>query len=214
MASTTRRPSSSADRHAAVERRIVAAVEKLLTDGTTYTELGVERIAAAGGISRSTFYLYFRDKVDVLQRAIKSLRAGIYDAGERWRPADPAGGLDGLARAYELMIRHYREHAALLSAVNEVAAYEPSVRETWTADQDRFIQHTAELLVEEQEAGRTSRDIDPVRAAAMIVRGGAQITAQHVATSDGVDDELVARELACEHWYGVYRRPAEPTNTH
>jgi hypothetical protein len=106
------------------------------------------------------------------------------------------------------MIKHYREHAAFLAAINEVAAYEPVVREAWLADQDRFIDRTADLLVEEQEAGRTQSTIDAVRAATMIVRSGAQIAALHVATSDAADDAVVARELACEHWYGVYRRPS------
>ena len=75
MASTTRRPSAAADRRAAVENRILSAVEELLKGGTTCTELGVERIAAAGGLSRSTFHLHFRDKVDVLLRVIASVKA-------------------------------------------------------------------------------------------------------------------------------------------
>jgi AcrR family transcriptional regulator len=206
MASTTRRPSAAADRRAAVENRILSAVEELLKGGTTCTELGVERIAAAGGLSRSTFHLYFRDKVDVLLRVIASVKAGVFEAGAVWHPNED--GLDGLARTYESMIKHYREHAALLAAIDEVAAYEPVVREAWLADQDRFIDRTADLLVEEQEAGRTQSTIDAVRAATMIVRSGAQIAALHVATSDAADDAVVARELACEHWYGVYRRPS------
>jgi AcrR family transcriptional regulator len=33
-----------------------------LDAGESYTELGVQRIASAAGIARSTFYLYFKDK--------------------------------------------------------------------------------------------------------------------------------------------------------
>ena len=211
MASTTRRPSTAADRRAALERRILSEIEMLLRGGVSYTELSVEQIAHAAGISRSTFYLYFRDKVDVLLRLSGSLKTESFAIAEAWRPCDPDGGIDGLARTYERILRHYREHAALLSAINEVAAYDPVVREAWTADQDRFIENVVTVLEEEQRAGRTPTDIDPRLAAKVIVQGGAQVIAQQVANSDGGDDALVAAELARGYWYGVYRRPGDRT---
>lgn len=85
------------------------------------------------------------------------------------------------------------------------------VREAWTADQDRFIDNVVTVLEEEQQAGRTPTDIDPRLAAKVIVQGGAQVIAQQVANSGGGDDVLVAAELARGYWYGVYRRPGDPT---
>ncbi|MBA4867047.1 TetR/AcrR family transcriptional regulator [Streptomyces sp. PSKA54] len=211
MASTTRRPSSAADRRAALEKRILSVIEECLRGGVTYTELSVEQIAQAAGISRSTFYLYFRDKVDVLLRLSGSLKTESYAIAATWRPTGPDGGLDGLARTYEFILRHYREHAALLAAINEVAAYDPLVHEAWTADQDRFIDNLVTVLKEEQRAGRTPADIDPELAAKVIVQGGGQVIAQQVSDSDGSDDTVVARELARGYWYGVYRRPGSPT---
>ncbi|MEU2159939.1 TetR/AcrR family transcriptional regulator [Streptomyces chengbuensis] len=210
MASTTRRRSGAADRRAALEKRILAVIEELLRDGVTYTELSVEQIAQAAGISRSTFYLYFRDKVDVLLRLSGSLKSESHAIASAWRPCGPGGGLDGLARTYELIMRHYREHATLLSAINEVAAYDPVVRETWTAEQDRFVEHLVTVLKEEQREGRTPEDVDPRLAATVIVHGGAQVVAQQVSGGDSGDDAAVARELATGYWYGVYRRPGGP----
>ncbi|TXS43279.1 TetR/AcrR family transcriptional regulator [Streptomyces sp. uw30] len=209
MASTTRRRSSAADRRSALEKRILSVIEELLRDGVTYTELSVEQIANAAGISRSTFYLYFRDKVDVLLRLSGSLKTESYAITSSWRPCGPGGGLDGLARTYELILRHYREHAALLSAINEVAAYDPAVRDAWTADQDRFTDNLVTVLKEEQRAGRTPADVDPGLAARIIVQGGGQVIAQQVHGSDE-DDVTVARELAKGYWYGVFRRAPEP----
>ncbi|MFE9098136.1 TetR/AcrR family transcriptional regulator [Streptomyces sp. NPDC007264] len=207
MASTTRRPSSAADRRAALEQRILSALEELLRGGATYTELSVEQIAHAAGISRSTFYLYFRDKVDVLLRVSGSLKARSYEIAEAWRPCGPDGGVEGLARTYELIVRHYREHAALLSAIHEVAAYDPAVREAWAAHQDRFIDNLVTVLKEEQRAGRTSADVVPELAATVIVQGGGEVIARQVSGGDAGDDALVAQELAHGYWHGVYRRP-------
>ncbi|MEU0343291.1 TetR/AcrR family transcriptional regulator [Streptomyces bobili] len=208
MASTTRRRSTATDRRAALEERVLSALEELLRDGLTYTELSVEQIAHAAGISRSTFYLYFRDKVDVLLRVSGSLRSRSYEIAEAWQPCGPDGGADGLARTYEQIMRHYREHAALLSAIHEVAAYDPAVRDAWAAHQDRFVDNLVAVLKEEQRAGRTPADIDPWLAARLIVQGGGEVITRHVVGSDGSDDAVVARELAHGYWHGVYRRPA------
>ena len=211
MASTTRRPSAAADRRAALEKRIESVIDELLCDGVTYTELSVEQIALAAGVSRSTFYLYFRDKVDVLQRLSGSLKMESFALASAWRPDGPDGGPEGLARTYALILRHYREHAALLSAINEVAGYDPVIREAWTVDQDRFIDELITVLEAERQAGRTPTELIPPIAARVIVQGGSQVIAQQVANSDGHDDSLVADELARSHWYGVYRRPADGT---
>ncbi|MGK8465060.1 hypothetical protein [Nocardia cyriacigeorgica] len=45
-----RKPSD--DRRAEFERRVLAAVEELLADGTPYTELAVQKIAAASQSAR------------------------------------------------------------------------------------------------------------------------------------------------------------------
>lgn len=39
---------------ASVEERILAATERLLAEGTSFTGLGMQRIAAEAGIARST----------------------------------------------------------------------------------------------------------------------------------------------------------------
>ncbi|WP_327686332.1 TetR/AcrR family transcriptional regulator [Streptomyces sp. NBC_00467] len=208
MASTTRRPSNASNRRAALEERIRTVIEGLLTSGTTYTELSVEHIAQAAGISRSTFYLYFRDKVDVLLRLSGSFKSESYAIAAAWKPSGPDGGLEGLARTYEQILGYYRKHSALLSAINEVAAYDLTVREAWNAYQNQFVDNLIAILREEQKAGRTSTDIDPELAATVIVRGGGQVIARQVAGADGADDSEVARELALGYWYGVYRRPA------
>ncbi|MFF2518244.1 TetR/AcrR family transcriptional regulator [Streptomyces sp. NPDC058086] len=197
MASTTRRASTASGRRAAVEARILSAIGELLRDGKTYTELRVEQIAVAGGISRSGFYLYFRDKVDVLLRLSSLLKSDSFEIVRHWQPCGPAGGLDGLARTYEQLFRHYCKHGSLLAAINEVAGYDASVLESRTSTQDQFIDRTMKLLIEEQLAGRTPADVDPLCAAKVMVQGGLQVIAQHIATSDGHDDAGVALEMAC-----------------
>ena len=88
MATTTRRPQRNrADRRARMEHDLLEATERLMDDGTTFTELSVDRLASEAGISRATFYVYFEDKADLLRLLAARVLAELsrpHSAGGRW----------------------------------------------------------------------------------------------------------------------------------
>jgi AcrR family transcriptional regulator len=206
MPSITRR-SARPDRRASVEAQILAATERLLNEGTPFTELGVQRIAAEAGVARSTFYSHFRDKTDLLMQLAGGMRRTAYDIGVTWRPE---AGPDGLAEAFRQIIGVYREYRAVLAAVTEVATYDSTLREFWSGGLSRFMEHSIGLIRGEQEAGRVPADVDRTHASRVIVVGGERALADHVAISgdDTSGDAAFARELALIWWYGAYQRPA------
>jgi AcrR family transcriptional regulator len=207
MPSTTRRQAQDADRRSVVEGQILAATEQLLRGGSRFTDLGVQRIAEAAGVARSSFYFSFRDKTDLLIRLAGTLKQRVFDLAKDWHPEGPGGGLDGLTAVFVEIIAFYRQHADLLAAITEVAAYDSKVAEVWDSELNRSTDRTAEIIREEQTAGRTLASIDPVTAAEVMTWGGDRVIARHVANHDASHDEAVARELALIRWYGVYRRP-------
>lgn len=206
MPSVTRRQSTGVDRRAVVEAKILEATERLLRGGESFTDLGVQRIAAEAGIARSTFYLHFRDKAELLLRLIDRLADQALDM---IIDADPSRGLEGMATAMILNIRYYRERRHLLAAVVEVAAYDPAIREFWDAQLQRFIDQAEGWLRAEQEAGNTAPDLDPRTATRVFVWGGFQALTNQVLTGPEDPDEVVGREIAQLEWYGAFRRPAE-----
>jgi AcrR family transcriptional regulator len=205
----TPRSAASTARRADAEARTLAVVEELLRDGASFAELSVERIAAQAGLSRSTFYLYFGDKTELVVRLAHSLKSATFETGTDWDSNPPESGLDWLANAYHRIIRDYRERPAALAAVQEAAAYEPAVREVLDAEKERFADRIAGRLRHEQQAGRTAAGLDAVLAARVMVWGGEHVIASYVAgtPADAAMDVKLARELAESHWYGVYRRP-------
>jgi TetR/AcrR family transcriptional regulator, ethionamide resistance regulator len=206
MASTTRRASAGADRRAVVEAQILAATERLLAAGERFTELGVQRLAAEAGVARSTFYLHFRDKTELLLKLTATLTE---PALALIAAAPPEVGREGMAQAMVEVIRYYRERRHLLAAVLEVTAYDPAVRATWEAELELFTDRAAEWLRAEQAAGRTSPDLEPGTASRVFVWGGIQVIANQVLTGDPAQDAAVAREIASLQWYGSFRRPAQ-----
>ena len=92
MPSVTRKSHGNrAQRRDEVRRRLLAVVEQLLTEGESYAEISVERLVSEANLSRSTFYVYFEDKGDLLARVVRAGDRGVERRGlGRWK-------LDGTA---------------------------------------------------------------------------------------------------------------------
>lgn len=204
MPSITRRRTATVGRPASAEADILAATQRLLVEGATFTELGVQQLCTEAGVARSTFYSRFRDKGDLLIRLATELMTSAFDIGSAWTPPD---GVDRLAAAFLEVVQVYRTHAAVRRALAEVASYDPTVRGFWSQELTHFTDRTMELLRAEQEAGRTAADVDLVSATRVIVMGGELAIADHITSADPSTDATFARELALTWWYGVYRRP-------
>ncbi|MFI7609460.1 TetR/AcrR family transcriptional regulator [Micromonospora sp. NPDC049366] len=207
MPSITRRPSGGAERRLPTEARILATTRRLLAEGVTFTELGVQRIAREAEVARSTFYTHFADKTQLLLRLAESVSQTSFGVATTWRPTPGEDAVGSLTEVFRQVIRIYREHAAVLAAINEVGAYDPVVREFWASRLEQFTRNTEALVRADQENGLAPRDLDPVQASLLVVLGGDRYLTHHIATDDGSGDESAARELAATWWYGVYRRP-------
>jgi AcrR family transcriptional regulator len=206
MPSITRRRTAQVGRPTTAEADILAATERLLAGGATFTELGVQQICTEAGVARSTFYTHFRDKIELVMRLGSDFMAAAFELTTTWQPPE---GADAMAEVFRAVVKIYRQHARVRQAIAEVAAYDATVRAFWTEGIDRFTENTIIVLRTEQDAGRTLARIDPVSATRVIVIGGEQAIADHVLTADPSRDDAFARELAEIWWYGVYRRPAD-----
>ena len=208
MPSITRRTRSSTGRRAEVESRLLETTLRLLAGGESITGLGVQRIAAAAGVARSSFYVHFPDKTALLVRLTEDLRQKSYELVSAWQQDESADTPESLLALYRGVVALYRENRVLLTAINEVAAYDPVVRQAWAAQLGWFADGTAARLRQDQDRGLAPADLDPAAATRVIVAGGAQAIVGHITDDDGTGDEAFARELALIVWHGAFRRPA------
>ena len=203
----TRSRREPADKSAS-EIQIIDAVDRLLRRGEKYTEISVQRILTEAGLSRATFYAHFRDKADVITRMVDTLRNRLLAmAGE----LDLGAGDDGAERFGRFLlasVRLQRESGPLLAALREVAAYDSAVRDFYTEDLEGFDEVVHRTVVAQQRSGATPAEVDATVASRIVVWGGEQAIARHIAVDDGSGDEVFARELGAVFWYGVYRRPS------
>ncbi|MBF6184363.1 MULTISPECIES: TetR/AcrR family transcriptional regulator [Nocardia] len=208
MPSLTRAPRSARkpddERRAEFERRVLAAVEDLLADGTPYTEIAVQKIAAASGAARSTFYRYFPDKSELLVRMAELATTDLFEAAENWWRAEHTEEPAGVVAAIAAMIAGFREHRYLLLALSEVAAYDRAVGRYWRGRVAAFVAIVRERLDAEKAAGRIDPAVDSAATALVLTAMVERAIATAFASNSAVGDDALAAALGRAIWLIVY----------
>ncbi|MEV4423684.1 TetR family transcriptional regulator, partial [Patulibacter sp. NPDC049589] len=154
MAVLSRRDEPGAPR--VQETALIAAATALLEEGTPYAALSVGAIAERAGQKRTGFYLYFRDKRDLLLAATDQFVAGLFDDADHWWSG--TGGRAELRIALADIAAHYRASRVLVLALVEAAGYDAVIAAHWADEIGRFVDATRERLVRdghaEDEAGQ------------------------------------------------------------
>ena len=158
MPSGADRPPRRRRRPEEARAEILDAARALLAERPSH-EVTVGAIMARTTLSRKSFYVYFRDRYDLLRRLVEPLGAER-DAivAELWREgADMAAG--GRA-ALVALAGLYARHGRLLRALAEASSQDREARRAWREFIEPVIEGHADKIREEIEAGRVE-GIDP-----------------------------------------------------
>ncbi len=111
-----------------MRRRLLEAVETCIAEGESFAELSVERLVGKAGVSRSTFYVYFQDKGDLLTAWFEDVSAELADVASDWWGIDGSASRADVHQALDLIVRRYQPHMTLMAAVYDTASYDASVQ--------------------------------------------------------------------------------------
>ena len=158
MPSVTRKSHRSrAVRRDETRDRLLGVVETMLSEGESFTEISVERIVSAAGMSRSTFYVYFEDKGDLLAAWFGDISAEIRAASADWWTIDGDATHEDLRAALERVVSVYHPHGRLMAATFQAAAYDQSVRELT----DQMMKANIASLRKHIRIGQKAGFVDP-----------------------------------------------------
>lgn len=169
-----------ARRHDKVVARMLGVVEALLKEQDSYLDLSVEQIIEAGDMSRSTFYRYFDDKVDLIVALGDRAMQEIITAAQAIWELPPGASRDEVAAAVHATFLAYLPHTQLLSAVLEVSTYDKRARDHFGEVYALAQRGLAHHIRAGQEAGSVHADLHPEETAGwltwMVERGIVQLT--------------------------------------
>lgn len=155
------------ERREEVSARLRSGIRELAADHT-FSDLRVDEISAAAGLSRSAFYFYYPDKHDLLIDATREVTEELFEqSNEWWRGSGDPRALVRSALASDVAI--FAEHADLLRMTMEASVDDDRVREFWRGIIDGFIEAVAERVGSDQEAGIISRALDSESCAEFLV---------------------------------------------
>ncbi len=106
------------------------------------------------GLSRPSFYEYFRDRYDLALKLVEKVLSEMAPMTDRWFSGkdDPA---EDLRRGFEGMIVVYREHRHLMRALAEAAMQDRQVAHAYEVFLDHMTKSTARRIRLEVREGRT-----------------------------------------------------------
>ena len=136
------------------QAEILGAAEEILRE-RPFRDLNVEDVMARTSLSRSSFYVYFRDRHDLLLRLTEELGDEIYAAAERWFAGDSEPQI-ALADGLAAVVGVYGRHGRVLRAISDAAATDTEAERVYLGLVGRFVDANTVNFTEQTEAGLLS----------------------------------------------------------
>jgi AcrR family transcriptional regulator len=148
------------------EREILEAAEELLREHPV-REMTVELLMARTGLKRPAFYAHFEDRHDLILRVVRDIGERLFAMADRWlQGEDPE---PDIVAAIEGVAGVYLSDGPILRALADAAAADARVEEAYRGLVEAFIEASAEHILAEQAAGRTTQELDARETARALV---------------------------------------------
>lgn len=162
MGVTAQRKGDRERRRTDIRRRLLKVVQKLMADGTAYSNVTIEQLASEAGLSRATFYIYFENKGDLLRVWFTETLNELSDASKSWLAIDAMASKSDFRSALARIIDTYHERATLMAAVLDEATQDGLLRDQLSD----AIQLAIKALQSHIETGQRDGWVDPALLAA------------------------------------------------
>ena len=139
-----------------VEERLLQAIEQLLDRGERFATLSVDKLAREAGISRATFYVHFGDKGELVKLLMQRLTHEVVDSAGGWFRDGGAVDRQSMRMGLDGMVRTLKRHEAVLAAVDDTLARDPTVAAAHDAMMDQLCSLGRKAVARVQQGGGAS----------------------------------------------------------
>ena len=165
MAKTPRKPRSDKKAMAAETRSAILRAAQALFAAKGFFDTTIADIVKAAGVSRGTFYLYFKDREDVFATLLSQAVDEMFLLSASRQTGSRRERIESANRAY---LETFRRHRAFMRSALQVATFDPRVAEALSALRGKFIARIRAHL-ERAVARGECHDIDPAITSFLLV---------------------------------------------
>ena len=190
------------------EQAILATAERLL-ERRSFADISVDDLAKGAGLSRPTFYFYFKSKDAVLLSLLEPVIARAdseFDGAVQRLPSDPRRvWRDGIKAFFTAFSSHRR----LARAATEALATSTELRVVWLGFMQKWIDQTAAMIAAERARGAAPETIPAVDLATSLNQMNERtMMAALSAEKPAVDEDRVVDTLAHIWVTSIYGEPS------
>ena len=205
-ATTAGRPARRRRPPEEAEREILDPAAALLRERPSH-EVTVMAVMERTTLSRKSFYVYFRDRHELIARLVAPVRAQLDARFDEIRAEHESVREQARASFLEIA-RVYNEHGELLRALRESAGHDADAERVWREFTDPPIAQTAALIRAETQAGR-SRGLDPDATARALITMNLGCFFEQLIGRPGADPRPLV-DLLVEIWDRTIYGPPSP----
>src|SRR5271166_4137632 len=133
-----------------------------LLEDRAYADISVDDLAKGAGLSRPTFYFYFKSKEAVLLSLLEPIIASAdaeFDGAVQRLPTDPRRVWRNGIKAF---FSGFASHRAAARAGREALATSPEFQAVWSSFMQKWIDRTAVMITAERQRGAAPETIPPL----------------------------------------------------
>jgi len=150
MVTTSGRADRQRRERQVARQRILEAASGLLEEHR-WTDVRLEDVMSAAGLSRTVFYRHFDDRHTLLLAMLDEIRQHIGSTGAAWKAGDPHP-VSALCTGLAELTTSMQEHGRLMQAVADAAAYRIRADVAGGHSRVRDPERVADALVRMNEA--------------------------------------------------------------
>lgn len=205
MSSVTRKSGSARGRRREeISNEMLSAAEQLLADGANLMQLSMGQLCAASSVPRSTFYLHFADRAELLGTWLSDIADRLETVGAAWWLLDGSAERADVRAALASLVLTYRPHARLMRDLYAAAAHEPDLRAKVNSVSERNIEGLRRHIAAGQLGGWICSELPPAETAGWLMSMAAR--GQHTLVAGASDDDVdkLITGLADIVWLSLY----------
>ncbi|GAB2854594.1 hypothetical protein GCM10027176_66420 [Actinoallomurus bryophytorum] len=157
-------------------------------------------IASEAGVAHGTFYTYFATKEELFRVVASSVLSTTAPTTRAIEYTSTEQAARGIARATRRYLVRYRENAALMGVIEQVATFDPGVQEMLTERSEAYLARTEAHILAVGRLGVLPEGLDPYSTAialtSMVSRTAYSLLVGNPAVKKPVDFDQSARTLS------------------